>query len=112
MEMAKTDLLDAPRPSHTRKLQYIPRSWIGEFVEYLIDIIPVRPTLTDKKDNRFTLYFNSVDQASKFYDYLTSMTLEKLSSFISEVKRENPDKYMRSLVLETVVSNLVVHISY
>ncbi|MEM3452056.1 MAG: hypothetical protein QW835_00315 [Candidatus Hadarchaeum sp.] len=101
--------VDAGQP---HRLRYIPREWVEEFIDYIISAIKVKPKLIDKRDNRFTLYFNTNDQAEKFFREFESTTLEKLNYFISQIKKDDPSKYARNLVVESVISNSIVHLSY
>lgn len=92
----------------------IPIEWRAEIIRYHIEkkMTNVEYHNNDKKDQTFVVVFNSKEDTEINEKQFHLTIIKSMNEYIKIVKEENPKKYYRGLVLETIKSGISFTIKY
>jgi hypothetical protein len=102
------------KEAYKNSKSFIPKDWHGDIIKLGIDNTNFKPENinVNKKDRVYTLQFKNEEDSQKFEDLFNIKLMPTMTQYILEVKKENPKKYQRTMVLETKQDGITFNIYY
>jgi hypothetical protein len=92
----------------------IPLEWRKEFLDYHIETLNEYIEYINKndKDRNIDIALKNKEDLEEFEDEFHGTLIKSINLFIRDIKKENPKKYYRGLVLETSAKGFLFNIKY
>ncbi len=92
----------------------IPKEWYYDILRLCIDNCKIKPDniMANKKDNIFTLQFDSPELCNNFELEFHKNVLPGVNQYLKEQQNVRPKDYSRNLILETKTENYNFTIQY
>ena len=102
------------KEAYKESKKFILKEWHSDIIKLCIDNIDFKPENinSNKKDKKYSLQFQNEENAKHFEKLFNSKLMPSMTQYISEVQKENPKHYQRTMVLETKRDGISFNIYY